>query len=484
MRHECSGYRRSTKKKLTLTLAFSILLLTACENKQVIKFSFVRNPSKTFSLAPESADLLQNLFVLDHLIATLFKNSGTGSPEPSAVDHYVTSEDKKNWKFKLKNSLFDPYGNPIKPSDYCKGILEIIPRLPNIKDMILFSKLKGWSAFIEKKRSLPLHCDDKNNVIEMSFESNPDGILDYLSMPVLGFWKKQNKSDEFSETGSFKIKSISDNSVVIYNNNLEAQIGIITPDQIEKHQISPNEIIFPMRSYSNLEKGSTLIKTTPTKLIFMELNPNSDFFRSKDARRSFIQEIYRHRDLLKELTPELIVSKSFYFDVKESSLLLGKTEQIRQLTKTIDLLFSGSNSNNIVAGLVLESVKKVTNKTSISYSSGTPDFLQRINKRQYDLRVGSVDTGTFPNYWVTEMMFCTNQGISFIDHESKVCNMLRKHKGASSLELGNELNKIIKEQATLVPLFHSSHLLYVGIGIDGHITSNTPLIRLDRLKIK
>lgn len=484
MRHECTSHRRSTKKKLTLALVFSLLILTSCENKQVIKFSFVRNPSKTFSLAPESADLLQNLFVLDHLIATLFKNSGSGSPEPSAVDHYVTSEDKKNWKFKLKNNLTDPYGKPIKPSDYCNGIQEIIPRLPNTKDMILFSKLKGWKAFIENKQQLPILCDDKNNLIEMSFESNPDGILDYLSMPVLGFWKKINKTDKFSETGSFRIKSISDNSVVIYNNKIEAQIGIITPDQIENHQISPNEIIFPMRSYSNLEKGSTLIKTTPTKLIFMELNPNSDFFRSIDARRSFIQEIYRKRDMLKELTPELIASKSFYFDVKESNLVLSNSKQIKPITKTIELLFSGSNSNNIVAELVLESVNKITNETNIIYSSGTPDFLQRINRRQYDLRVGSVDTGTFPNYWVTEMMFCTNQGISFIDHESKICNMLRKHKGSSSLELGNDLNKIIKDQATLVPLFHSSHLLYVGLGIDGHITSNTPLIRLDRVKIK
>jgi hypothetical protein len=451
-----------------------------------LTFTFVRNPENSFSLTPETSDLLPNMFVLDHLIATLFKVSGSGTPEPSSVQSYTTSDDKKLWRFKLKDNIFDSKGIRLTPSYWCEGIKSTLKRHPSFEKMILLSSLSGWSDFLKSKTDLPISCNDQTNEIILKFDSEPDGILEYLAMPALGFWKYLSEST-FVETGTFKLKSFTPKEVIIEkkteSNKLRCNIRALSEEEITRSGVGDSEIVFPFTPIDELSKTSRLIKTSPTKLIFLEMNPYSSNFKDIESRKHVAGLIKAIKNNLDSISAELTNAESLYFDVK-SSITTESTAKAFEKIKKLNILYASSKNNKTIDSLIKNLSNTISEETIYDSAAGGPDYREKVVNRKYDIRIGAVDAGTFPDKWVSEMMFCSKQGISFIDFEDQVCKMLTNEASLSPMESGTKINQILSKSVTLIPLYNSSHVLYVGNRISSHISANSPLVRLDMIEFK
>lgn len=470
-------------------LLLSLLLtLTGCfhRKKDEIQFTLVLNSTQPFSLNPESADILTNAIILDHTIETLFKYYGSGEPSRSAVKSYEVLNENKTWIFYLKEGLIDSESNPLTPSYWCNGISEVVKRLPAKENMLLLSHLDGWDNYISGKSKLPILCDDKRNQIILNFKSTPNGVTDLLTNSVLGFWNfKKNKYTDYLETGAFKIVNFQDRRVELKKEQMSRIVQVIPYEQIGDYKVASNEIVFPAKPFAHLLKSSRAIKTSPSKLLFVEINPFSKKFKDINIRNYVSGLLINLRSKLKSIPLELIESNSLYLDVKkpieynfDSNLRLKKFPNLK-------IVYSATSTNEAMDGLIREFISNLTEDPHYIYSKPTDLYLKAIQTRDFDIRIGAVVSGTYPDKWVTEMMFCTLQGISFIDHKNEICNLTKDVKTSIDLlEYGERINSILSKNKTLIPLFNSSFLLYIGEGIDSHVSAANPSVRLDLVKLK
>src|SRR3989344_744076 len=75
-----------------------------------------------FSTHPNDSDYLHNYLIAEQIVGTLLKIGGTGKREPYLADYWQVEDNKKKWKFHLKENLFAEDGTLINAENYVKGI--------------------------------------------------------------------------------------------------------------------------------------------------------------------------------------------------------------------------------------------------------------------------------------------------------------------------------------------------------------------------
>lgn len=481
----------------TIVVIFLALQFFGCKKmNDTVVYTFVRNSAPGFDLKPSNADTLTNFLILDHLIETFFKIGPTGQPEPSAVESWSSTEDLLNWTFVLRKGLKDENGFALKPSYWCLGIQNIIPTLPSPQNMILLSKLDGWNSYLKNEGAFPAVCDDEKMSISFKFLKRPDGIKEFLTMPVLGFWSLNTPASSFISTGAFKLTSFSPKEVNIErriktddpNEFNKARIRSKTSTEAEMMDVSTFELVAPVEPINHLKKTSRIHKSSPTQLIFTELNDSANSNLSDiNTRRYLFDLIQRFKKEPTNLSDDAVYTESVFFDYQPNTDHAQTSIDIdKVLIPKLRILVAGSGvgaTQGFTNRLIENVLKKVSKETEIQYMSGDDESWKLVTDRKYDVRIGAVEAGTFPDRWVAEMMFCSQQGISFIDPKNKFCNFMTKNPNATPSEIAQKLSTIMDQEVTLLPLFNKASIHYVGLEIDDStISANSPLVRFDRIK--
>jgi hypothetical protein len=187
-------------------------------------------------------------------------------------------------------------------------------------------------------------------------------------------------------------------------------------------------------------------------------------------------------------TDSEIKTTSVYYDAQVSSKTLISHEKIipKRIQKKLKVLTNGSNTGKSknATEQIIEAIKKAHQcDVELIIENDTKALFSRIHNRDYDVRIGTVDAGTHPGKWVTEMMFCSKQGISFIDPMDEICSGLKNLSDKDSEAVGKLVNETIAKHKSLIPLYNKSFLTYVGEDLDPKtVTSNTPSIRFELIK--
>ncbi len=456
-----------------------------------LKITFLVENNRSLNTLPENADFIVNYIFLDQLLSTLFKVSINGKPEPFALKKWKSSEDGLNWKFHLKDDLSDENGTKLTPSYWCKGIIGNLTRLHNKENMLLLSKLNGWENYIKNNGSFPVKCNDSENIIEMNFIERPEGILEMLTMPILGFWKFDS-TEKFVSTGVYKVESLTESEAIIKKNknNLKTNIDTVTfrivhPTKTSLITGKQNEIVFPIEENEHLNAILKKHVSTPTQVAFIEINSSSKSFNNPETRKFLYNQIVEYRNNLKLPNDSFIRANSIFFD-QQSTFEKHKLQESRFKFEEITIVTTGSiqkNSRNTVNDLT-NLLKPYTTSIDVKVI-GSDEFPRRsMYERKYDIRVGSVDAGTHADYWVSNMMFCTKQGVSFIDHNNEICNFLAKNRESSASLIGSHINKTLFENATIIPLYYKGQITYLSKNINPKdISTNSPLVRVDNINL-
>lgn len=356
--------------------------------------------------------------------------------------------------------------------------------------MILLSKLKGWDEYLKGDTPFPVICNDSEMSLTFSFSAKPEGFKEFMTMPVLGFWSTEKK---FLSTGSFKLKKISGREAQLVRNGQapnnqfdEVLIRMKGIEETQKGNVAKYEIISPVEPIQEIKSQSKLIKSTPTQLVFAELNnTNKSSLQSNDLRRELFARINAYKLKEKPATDETTPTTSVFFDSQYDNPTETSYDQSKKIKK-LKVLIAGSGitaPNSYVQLIIKDVLENFSEIVEVTFSGVSKSAWDRILDRDYDVRIAAVEAGTQADKWVAEMMFCTEQGISFIDPENEFCSYLRLNPKASPSDIGNTLNNLLAKHKTLIPLFNKSSIFYVGNGIDeSTLSANSPLIRFDTLK--
>jgi len=447
-----------------------------------------------FSLTPEASDYLPNYLILDQINCSLFKINLDGEPVLSAAESYEVSSDSLVWTFVLKKDLRDGYGTELRPSTWINGIKAILKDVKNIETMILLSSLFNWSNFLEGRCDLPIEINDEERTIKFKFYKKPIGIQEYLMMPILSFWSFDEEG-KLKATGKYFVANLKKSVITLkVFESFEEEVGIneftvrsINLTSEQDYHAARNEIIIPSKSGIINPKNTSIVKSTPTWVSFVEINPYRPFINEDLLLQASLYQT------LKEAREQYSINENFEF--KTTSIFYDcqnhEANEEKVAKKKINTkLKAVTNSsivqkNNNLASYIVEYIKKNhACEIELMYSDKSEFYLNTILNRDYDIRIGTVDAGTKPGKWVTEMMFCTKQGISFIDKENEIENLIKKIPEESIDEIGRIVNNALSKHKCIVPIFNKAFVVYVGTNIDTKtVSANNSSLRFELIRL-
>jgi ABC-type transport system substrate-binding protein len=470
--------------------------------------------SVPFSLSPFNSDYWGNLVIMEQVVGTLVKYTQDGVYEPFLIEKWETSEDEKTWTFEFRRGLTAENGEVIDANSFADSFRRMLKLYSKIYDPPTFSSLSGWKAFKDGNlESLGIQVLNRYS-LKMIFEKRASGILEFLAMPYFGFYSKddfdQNNNwknlHKITSSAAYKVTSATDSSV-----ELQSRPGWLTlkkfapeivkisssnlEDALEKQQLPI--IVSLKEGDEGAYEGFRKYFSTPTLLTSLILSPLMPPFDNKEIRVSFRTIV---RKIFSEETKNLsIIQNSPYMypnfrenlikdlDVNEAIKLLKSKGPLR--IKIFRQTLTNQNDLNVVTTL-LDRISKTIEWT---FEFDTPEKIgvdwqkNAFSNRFYPIRVARVDVGGSPENWVTDMMFCSNLGVSFPDSEGHICALVNDYAKSSEINMetySRRLHESIEKESSVIPLLHSGlgWLVSEKVSIE-NISPTMSLPRFDHLEI-
>lgn len=431
----------------------------------------VADPEKTrFLLTKAGADFSHNQLVLNAVVGTLVKYGQSGRIEPYLAESWTVSEDKKNWKFKIRQGTKCADGTQITAQLIRDNLEHNLFDYSKTGSVIMFDHLAGWSDFQKGSTKDLSGLLAENNVLEFRFDENPDDLLELLRMPYFGLWIEKDNS--LISTGPYKIETNTGSTVSLALRN---DWFTVTPKSFKKVLVS-----FTTFSLQNtkLESGTILklpfyvkedrsidagywISSPPTRLEAFVLSPTKNtFFNNLENRKVFLNRVL-------SLYPNKVKSKFFYPSAQTSGFVSKEFEYKKTQKRSDKLTFALERTT--YSAEELQKLKEIIN-FALEGSNQSFDLLEKDptdkdwfkktdSNTFFDSRVASVDIGAYPLYMAIKMMFCTKLGINFPDHSGAICNLVTEgiHSGAPiDQKFIDQFNKILFDEAVVIPIFHHS----------------------------
>lgn len=436
----------------------------------------VNDPTQTrFSLDKKSADFSHNQIVLNSLVGTLVKYGPSGRLEPYLAESWTVSKDKKNWQFKIRPNLTCEDGTIITASLF-KDILQVsLKDYSNRGSVIMFDHLLGWKDFSSGKSEELAGLKALGDTLELQFDENPDDLLELLRMPYFGLWRE--KDHKLISSGPYTVKEDTGTSVKLALRNdwftssdksfREVEVSFV--GLLEKNKELEVGSIIRMPFFVEVhddQKDGYWISSPPTRLESFVISPTKNHFFNHQINR----QIFRSR------VNALVKSKYFYpsartegLDQKNGNYQLSAKKdkltfalerttygesELDNLKKIISLALEGSELDFEIIPRDLKDKEWFTKTDSNNY---------------FDARVASVDIGAYPVYTAIKMMFCTKLGINFPDPSDKICQLVTNGiQSAQAIDQNfvDQFNKILHEDAIVIPIMHHSDKWLVAKDLD------------------
>lgn len=470
------------------------------------------------SFDPLNSDSLVNAIHFEPLIGTLVRLAPSGRYEPYLASSWETSDDKKIWTFKIKKGLFCEDGTPINAENYRHGVHQVLRTFNKHTQLPILRELDGFLAFLNNKapdiEGIKALTDQ---TIQFIF-SKPvtSGFIEYLGLPFLGFYCKNN----FDEKGFWK----SHNSIISSSSyRLEKWDGI-GPVVLAKRndwpsdsQASPELVTIKLGepTASDLKRNSTIVLSfgdpdelpknelvqiplVPTVLRAITLSTHSSsFFGSQKNRDSFKKALLSTRINTPWDSKSAQEINTFY----SGKMALPPSEKIAPLISIPKIpirILVPANPGKIskyLTTLATSSLELMGLRWRILERKNTQkDLMTELrNDEAWDMRIVGVDTGGGIENQLVKFMFCSKLGVSFPDPNENICNLVSKYENnfgdnISSEEMAlylSEFNSIIERDSAVFPILKSGLTWLVSTDLKTEFLSPTTAVpELDRIQWK
>lgn len=466
------------------------------------------NHSRDKSVSVFDSDLLGNLIHMEALVGTLVRYGSRGVYEPYFAKGWSTNETSTEFKFFIENDLLDESGHPLDAESYFNSIHVLLKKFSQTTEPPVFSNLVGWDKFkkSETKFISGITYSSESNTITFVFEKSASGLMEFLAMPYYGFYNPNDFNDDGSwkdirkitATGGYRLKSISNSEVVLskrqnfklLNKDTYENITINSEGTGAVGEITKNHV-FIHNSALQFKTNSPPLKTfksTPTLLFLFEINPKSKLFSDHNLRTSFYNLLKGVSQNAVSTNPEFTVARGFYSD--NSIENVSSNTEFDKTNKVIYLKKKNLNPTKYdrIADLILNNLTEA-HELQIEIKENQPGCgyikPQEFNQN-FDFRIKAADIGYAPENWVIKMMFCSNLGVTFPDPNSEIKNLTEKFDAGlipNEKHYAENFEKILVQQATLVPIFRDGYSFSISDGVDPLSLSRTTNVpRIDLIK--
>lgn len=428
--------------------------------------------NQKFNLTKEGSDFGVNQIVLHALVGTLVKYGPSGKITPYLASSWDISEDKKNWRFKIREHLTADDGRKISAESFHSILLSSLKDYAQKGKIMGFDGLLGWDDFVKNKsQKIEGFTFDKDHV-QFNFSKKPDEFFEILQMPYFGFWI-ENTKHEIISTSAYRLENNKGGELELslredwFNSqsnsfkSIHVSFGSTDPNQID---FSPYTIVqMPYESLTNNKIPNTYwVQGTPTIIETFVLSPYKEgFFRNRENRFFFQQRI-------NQISSPLIESRFFYPTAPSSTTI--KTNSTKSYSKDrvvepIVFALERTNYQREEISKLKQIIELALKDSGLSFvilekDDNDKDWFKKTDSNRYfDARISSVSIGATPILSAIKMMFCTTLGVSFPDFDNKICNLVEKYENDESdidQIFIKEFNQTIIDQAIIIPIRHYS----------------------------
>lgn len=464
----------------------------------------------TPSFNPLYSDTIVNLVFMEQLVSTLVKYAFDGKSENCLASTWRTAENGLRYSFTLRAGVRSDDGVPITAESYNKNLLRLFRLyIKANKNIPVFEQLCGFADFRNGLTPGIAGMSVNGNTLDFRFTANPDGILEFLSMPYYGFYsdKDFNKDGSWKDdhkitaTGRWRLSSFNMDSVLLEKRKDWPDGNSASPDLVnvrmlpflEAAKLPPSRTIINKRieGPQDVPAGYRRFLGTPTDLVSAVLSPyKAGPFKSESLRKSFRRTILRNMDnekISSEISHNIF---SFYPGHKQAAPKSLQTGDFKPWSKhQLSVVTS-----NALSPAQLAYVKKILTKSaadagmSIEFTGedrSKPGWKERLDQlKDMDIRVVRVDVGGSYEPWVVRMMFCSRLGVGFPDPSGRIAG-LTKNMSDRSPQTAAAFERIVSEDAAVVPIFNSafSWLVSSDIGMD-QFSPTANLIRFEKVQLQ
>jgi len=465
----------------------------------------------TPSFNPLYSDTLLNLVFMEQLTATLVKYAFDGKSENCLAAAWRTSENGLRYSFTLRDGMRADDGTPITAKAYYESLLRLFSLyIKANKDIPVFEQLQGFPDFRSGATSVISGMSADGNNLNFHFTANPDGILEFLSMPYYGFYSKKDFKEDGSwkddhkitASGPWRLASLDKKSVRLEKRKDWPYKDPGSPDSVnvmmlpfqEAIKLSPSRTIINKRieGPKDVPAGYKRFLGTPTDLVAVVLSPyRKGPFKSKPLRQSFrnaILDVMSVEKISSEISRNTF---SFYPGQKQPAAPAKPAagdfkpwakHRLSVITSNAMTPAQLAYIKNILTKTAADKGMSVDFKGEDRSKAGWKERLDALE--DMDIRVVRVDTGGSYEPWVVRMMFCSRLGVGFPDPSGGIA-VLTKNMTDRSPETASEFERIVSGDSAVIPIFNSafSWLVSGDIGMD-QFSPTANLIRFEKVQLR
>lgn len=465
------------------------------------------------SISPLDSDLFSNLIIMEQIIGTLVKYSGSGRYEPYLAKNWVIRDKGKNWEFVLRSDILDSNGDLIDAFRFRSSLIKLLELYRRNSNPPVFSNLVGWNEFCAgQAETLGIYAKS-SDTISFVFDQYTDGLLEFLAMPYYGFYGESDflmdgswaGRDRIITSGSYDIDSWDEKGIKI--NLLKRNVPFLdlskSPNRVTFEKITSNfseSLGGPSKVIARFNReipdyvimnDFTQIKTTPTLLTYFSLSPHLPPFDKIENRQLFQKKLYiKIRNILSNNHNIVKANDGFYAGfIEDQNSRLEKIDDQKTIfyTDEVSLVLSTKRPSDSYLNAVLTSLSELGLKTKlIEVDTTDKAWWEKIRtNRHYHGRFSSVDIGTYVEIWSTKMMFCSDLGTTFPDPDDQICQMIKSFEVSNNHDLEKfalDFENTVFNQASVYPLYRAGQTWLFSKDIDtSNLSSTMGLPRVDEL---
>jgi hypothetical protein len=510
---------------ITLSLPVLVLIVREmqsqdAESSPVNEITYIVQHPASISLDPIDSDHSANLILMKHLAGTLVRFRSGGQHEPYLAERYRVSPDGHAVAFELRQGLRCEDEEEINAERFRLSLVRSLRSYARSGPVPIFSTLVGWDSFVRAGPAVDIHHLAQKLVglraksaqtLELEFSSAvPPGLFEYLAMPYFGFFCSANFLPDEPEkwvsphrivsSGPYKVQFVSENgkSATLSLrpewalNNLNK--GGRPPETVHyRGEIEaedwqrPHVVIATSDAPIEAVDRFTEVLGAPDVIHSVVLDTQAGrHFASIENRRA-MQSALRAAEDESALVSRVSQSANFFYPLRArdeaeirsgrlAAVARGKTKAIANQSQEVSLLAYRPHLKTPEVRRLVELTEKAAQRLGLSLRWTGPDLDSSLgamaiaSRTKFDLRITTVFSGTVPDPWVVDMMFCSDLGVSFPDPSGRVCALaqrnLRPQSPVDLLGLAKEVSMIVEEDASVHVLVRSRASWYFSKDID------------------
>ncbi len=453
------------------------------------------------SLSVQDSDTLSNLTVLEQVVATLLKYGSSGRYETYLAKSWEATSDQRIWTFRLNLDFVADDGTRIDALSFARNF----KRLLNIHrlngDPPTFKDLVGWDEFkLGNESNLGIDTPSVD-VLIFRFTKPPAGLLEFLSMPMYGFYAdrdfdglKWKDKTQITASGDYRVLAKLENGFELgirreNPGSAPNKVFVNTFTQERKKAVGSAAVIVSERTnpWADLPIGFERITGIPTILHGLVVTPNlENVFADKSNRQVFAETVLRINRERPLSYGNSALAKAFYANPSPDL----ETKLRQKQTKGSMAKIESDRSIRCVVGpseppRVIEHIKSIFDEVSkihglkiemVNEDRTDPAWEERrYGNNFFDIRPAIVEVGAQIQDWAVNMMFCSSLGISFPDPSGEICKIIHGHSSLS--EISNELRErfelAVADDAVVLPLYHTGQSWLINSKVDKNTISPT-----------